>query len=495
MERSNDVSLVLARCKPLSDPVRFFANVLRFSLSLAAVLAALAVAVTLWVVLQHKASDQSAGTILLLVMAASALAAPLGLWLFFRNAHRPAVIYLRAFRSDRPARRLRSLLKAALGNRFRLCGIRPPKKRAGLLTRLLARGWLALRYIGSEHFELEAEDHNWMARLLASYARSRFVFIDVRDLTTHVEDEIKLSYRAMGGERCIFLIDSSRTEEEWRGVIGKLVDETGAAPVTLHLLSYPGDEAVDAQGFVNATRQVIEQMPLVPVVIPPEAVALAKQHVSEKNWPTPFWETDIAGEVLAQVIGVALFVAAFCYGELRVVGEVSKAVGALGMVIFLIAWWRAWKQATVEKRLRQPGTANPRRRLAASICLVFFSPAIIGLLAATIYKLDQSVAVAKNYRVRQDIQSLKTLLMMYENLGGSFPTTEQGIQALAQRPATEPIPARWFQLMPVIPRDPWGNNYIYLSPGRKNPEKFDLYSAGPDRKPDTADDDWGEDGL
>jgi general secretion pathway protein G len=43
-----------------------------------------------------------------------------------------------------------------------------------------------------------------------------------------------------------------------------------------------------------------------------------------------------------------------------------------------------------------------------------------------------------------------------------------------------------------VPKDPYGNNYIYFNPGRKNPNGFDLYSAGKDRKPDTADDNWGE---
>jgi general secretion pathway protein G len=43
-----------------------------------------------------------------------------------------------------------------------------------------------------------------------------------------------------------------------------------------------------------------------------------------------------------------------------------------------------------------------------------------------------------------------------------------------------------------VPKDPWQNEYIYRNPGQKNPSGYDLYSAGPDRKADTADDDWGE---
>ncbi|PYL63906.1 MAG: type II secretion system protein GspG, partial [Verrucomicrobia bacterium] len=56
----------------------------------------------------------------------------------------------------------------------------------------------------------------------------------------------------------------------------------------------------------------------------------------------------------------------------------------------------------------------------------------------------------------------------------------------------DPKPARWYQLYKERPKDPWQSNYIYLCPGIKNPNGYDLYSAGPDRKPDTSDDDWGD---
>ena len=76
-------------------------------------------------------------------------------------------------------------------------------------------------------------------------------------------------------------------------------------------------------------------------------------------------------------------------------------------------------------------------------------------------------------------------------MNGFLPTTEQGLMALVMQPSSEPRPQRWYQLFKDMPKDPWGNNYIYLSPGRKNPTGYDLYSAGPDRKADTGDDDWG----
>jgi general secretion pathway protein G len=116
---------------------------------------------------------------------------------------------------------------------------------------------------------------------------------------------------------------------------------------------------------------------------------------------------------------------------------------------------------------------------------------IVVLLGLAISKMGNPLGFAKSVAVRADVQAIGTQLKLYESMNGYPPTTEQGLQALVSQPSTEPRPQRWYQLFKEIPKDPWGNNYIYLCPGRKNPTGFDLYSAGPDRKADTGDDDWG----
>src|SRR5437870_8748885 len=118
---------------------------------------------------------------------------------------------------------------------------------------------------------------------------------------------------------------------------------------------------------------------------------------------------------------------------------------------------------------------------------------IIALLLGTaIYKLTGNVEYARDTRVRADIQGISTQLRLYESMNGFYPTTEQGLQALVVQPDTDPRPTRWYQLYKEVPKDPWQNNYIYICPGIKNPNGYDLYSAGPDRRPDTTDDDWGD---
>ena len=114
---------------------------------------------------------------------------------------------------------------------------------------------------------------------------------------------------------------------------------------------------------------------------------------------------------------------------------------------------------------------------------------IIGLLLGTaIFKLKGNVEVSRIVAVQASLQSMRTQIKLYESLAGAPPTTDQGLNALVSQPGGEPRPARWTQLMESIPKDPWGKDFIYLSPGRRNPNGFDLYSSGPDRLPDTADD-------
>lgn len=116
---------------------------------------------------------------------------------------------------------------------------------------------------------------------------------------------------------------------------------------------------------------------------------------------------------------------------------------------------------------------------------------IVIILGVAVSKLGNTTGVAKDMRVRADIQAISTQLKLYESVNGFVPTTEQGLQALVTPPESDPKPTRWYQLFKELPQDPWSNNYIYISPGRKNPNGFDLYSAGADRKPDTADDNAG----
>ena len=114
---------------------------------------------------------------------------------------------------------------------------------------------------------------------------------------------------------------------------------------------------------------------------------------------------------------------------------------------------------------------------------------IIGLLAGVAaYNLGDNIGVAKDTKIRSDIQTIQTQLMVYESMNGFPPSTEQGLKALVQAPGSSPAPRNWRQLMKEVPLDPWGMEYQYASPGRHNTDSYDIFSAGKDRIPGNDDD-------
>jgi general secretion pathway protein G len=102
--------------------------------------------------------------------------------------------------------------------------------------------------------------------------------------------------------------------------------------------------------------------------------------------------------------------------------------------------------------------------------------------------MSVNVDLAKEIRVKGDIQSVGTQLMVYQATNGFYPSTEQGLKALVTKPGSDPRPRNWRKLMDEVPVDPFGSEYQYQSPGTHNSDGYDLFSAGADRKPGTADD-------
>ena len=115
---------------------------------------------------------------------------------------------------------------------------------------------------------------------------------------------------------------------------------------------------------------------------------------------------------------------------------------------------------------------------------------IIATFAVIAMQMNRNMDLAKSARAVNDCHFYGTQLKAYRARHGSFPTTEQGLQALIGEPwATshserEPI----LRSIPDIIPDDWGTPYIYRSPGARHPDGYDLFSAGPDRKADTSDD-------
>jgi general secretion pathway protein G len=130
-----------------------------------------------------------------------------------------------------------------------------------------------------------------------------------------------------------------------------------------------------------------------------------------------------------------------------------------------------------------------RQRSGFTLLEIMLVVMIIALLAGSaIYFMGGNIEDAQRVRATSDIRSISTQLMVYQASNGFLPSTEQGVKALVSKPETEPRPRSWRQYMSEVPRDPWDQEYFYEQPGKRNPNGYDLYSAGKDRKPGTADD-------
>ena len=109
---------------------------------------------------------------------------------------------------------------------------------------------------------------------------------------------------------------------------------------------------------------------------------------------------------------------------------------------------------------------------------------IIGLLAAVVVpQFFGHVDDARIAKAKQDVQAIETALTMFKLDNFRYPSTEQGLKALVEKPGDETI-RNWRAggYLKRIAKDPWGNDYQYANPGTHGGE-FDLYSMGADAQP------------
>jgi len=116
---------------------------------------------------------------------------------------------------------------------------------------------------------------------------------------------------------------------------------------------------------------------------------------------------------------------------------------------------------------------------------------IIGILAAMVLpRLAGRSEEARVSTARADIEAnIATALDLYELDSGQYPTTEQGLVALINKPTASPVPTNWKgPYLKKEPKDPWGKAYVYKSPGTHNVGDYDLSSAGKDGVEGSGDD-------
>lgn len=110
---------------------------------------------------------------------------------------------------------------------------------------------------------------------------------------------------------------------------------------------------------------------------------------------------------------------------------------------------------------------------------------VLGLLAAIVApQILGRVSDARTTAAQTQVELFGTALDSYRMDNGSYPTTEQGLAALRERPTRAPLPTNWRgpYLRKDVPLDPWGKPYLYRSPGERNTTGYDLSSLGRDGK-------------
>ena len=111
---------------------------------------------------------------------------------------------------------------------------------------------------------------------------------------------------------------------------------------------------------------------------------------------------------------------------------------------------------------------------------------ILGILAGLIIpRIMGRPEEARRMKARIQMESVETALRLYKLDNGVYPSTEQGLQALIEAPAAGELPRAWrkggYLEKGKVPKDPWGHEYVYLSPGLH--DDFDLVSYGADGQP------------
>ncbi|MFP4452756.1 MAG: type II secretion system major pseudopilin GspG [Desulfobacterales bacterium] len=127
-----------------------------------------------------------------------------------------------------------------------------------------------------------------------------------------------------------------------------------------------------------------------------------------------------------------------------------------------------------------------RHRLGFTLIELMVVIVILSILAVYMMpKIMGRPEQARRIKAKTDIQALETALRLYKLDNGKYPTSEQGLEALVQEPDSGPQPMNWREGGYIekgrIAKDPWGNEYVYISPG--NHDDYDIISYGADGEP------------
>jgi general secretion pathway protein G len=132
-----------------------------------------------------------------------------------------------------------------------------------------------------------------------------------------------------------------------------------------------------------------------------------------------------------------------------------------------------------------PGTGSRRRRRGLTLIELVVVLVVLGLLASLVFPVVFGrVGDARITTAETQLKALGTALETYRLDTGGYPSTEQGLAALRDRPTAGVAPRNWRgpYIREAIPLDPWDQPYRYRFPGARDPSTYELYTLGKDGK-------------
>lgn len=135
------------------------------------------------------------------------------------------------------------------------------------------------------------------------------------------------------------------------------------------------------------------------------------------------------------------------------------------------------------KNIKRCNTVKMKKQVGFSLIEIMVVMVILGLLVSIVApNMLGRADDARIQKVTADFKAIETVLKIYRLDNYNYPTSEQGLDALVEKPTIDPIPGNWKKngYLDNLPRDPWGRPYLYLSPAEFGSGEFDLYSLGAD---------------
>jgi hypothetical protein len=473
----------LVRCRPLRDPVQALSTIFKIGTFGGTALCAI-----LFIIIPAS-SDPHPGILVVFGIFAVVVGTMPGIavmTLLGSNRRRRAIL-VRKFKNDNESARLQQLIAAGLGDRYRLCGIRSPVKRVSLWFRLLFWYHAAISYVGSQYQQLEAEDNDWLARLLQTLENSDLAIIDMRSATEFVLIEARTCIAALGIGRIIFIIDSAPNSA--RSLEPLQIPREHWSE--LRALVFPKNTDAE-EPFVAAIAGAVKSLPAIPSTGREQALRLVRAHIKDADFQTRFLATDLGQFLLSTPIAAAVgATGAIALWEMGGPAESWSILIAVSFLILAaIAWWRLWRAG----RLNVPSAKGYRKSVGVRLRRSFVLMAVPLLVIAFEFTVLMP-ALQKAHDSAIEIQQLAILRQIGQGLA-----EYQSIYPAHLQPRSDgkpngiyPFPTDLPSALasvdsPVAPKelqyDVWGRPLVYQPAA----DEVILFSSGLDGKPDTGDD-------